>query len=72
MRHDIQHFISNCLPCLRGDTKPIISNPAIALLILEIFYRIGIDLVFTINRRWVSWLFSNYRVLNKISMGCTN
>ena len=34
------------MPCLRGDTKPVITHPAIALLVLDIFDRIGIDLVF--------------------------
>jgi hypothetical protein len=46
MRHDVKHFINNCFPCLRNETKPTITHPAIALLILDIFDRIDIDLVF--------------------------
>ena len=42
MQQDVKHYIANCLPCLRGDVKPTISHPAIALLVLEIFDRISI------------------------------
>jgi hypothetical protein len=37
MQHDVKHFINNCLLCLRNDTKPTNTHPAIALLILDIF-----------------------------------
>ena len=46
MRHDVHHFICNCLPCLRNDIKPTINHPALVLSVTQIFDRIGIDLVF--------------------------
>jgi hypothetical protein len=30
MQHDVRHYSNNFLPCLRNDTKPTITHPAIA------------------------------------------
>ena len=46
MRKDIAFVISKCLPCVRNEVVPAISNSAIALKVTDIFDRIGIDLVF--------------------------
>ena len=74
MGRDCDFVIKSCLPCLRFKKTPILDHPALSLPITQILDRIGIDLSFwpTKNGKRICWSYGNYRILNEISLCCSN